>query len=312
MWSLIAATHGLVATAPIAGVGARALAGVGSLPLASGGGSVDLGEALQAPGTSLVVLGTYPADFNMIEYAQRLRYYLPALRAKGVSRVLCTVNGKPSSVERLSELIELPAEIELLADESGEAGRAFGCSRGWRPDDASLSPYAKLLGMLLLPHHPRDRNPCWIRYPGGMVLGMLIGLGAWRTLPAVITGYLGNPGGKHGWIEAALAQGQRAGRPTFNGIILDLDGDGKVRRSAFDELPLVGRWGRRPLELATLRLQTMLGVSLASWDELQPTDERCLTQLGGLVAVRDGAVVYEYRDNGICAACDFEELLKAL
>jgi len=285
--SLLAATHGLVATAPIAGVGTRALSGVGSLPLASGGGSVDLGEALQAPGTSLVVLGTYPADFNMIEYAQRLRYYLPALRAKGVSRVLCTVNGKPSSVERLSEMLELPAEIELLADESGEAGRAFGCSRGWRPDDASLSPYAKLLGML-------------------------IGLGAWRTLPAVITGYLGNPGGKHEWIEAALAQGQRAGRPTFNGIILDLDGDGKVRRSAFDELPLVGGWGRRPLELATLRLQTMLGLSLASWDELQPTDERCLTQLGGLVAVRDGAVVYEYRDNGICAACDFEELLKAL
>ena len=53
-----------------------------------------LGEALQAPGTSLVVLGTYPADFNMIEYAQRLRYYLPALRAKGVARVLCTVNGQ--------------------------------------------------------------------------------------------------------------------------------------------------------------------------------------------------------------------------
>ena len=131
--SLLAATHGLVATAPIAGVGTRALSGVGSLPLASGGGSVDLGEALQAPGTSLVVLGTYPADFNMIEYAQRLRYYLPALRAKGVSRVLCTVNGKPSSVERLSEMLELPAEIELLADESGEAGRAFGCSRGWRP-----------------------------------------------------------------------------------------------------------------------------------------------------------------------------------
>ena len=52
--------------------------------------------------------------------------------------------------------------------------------------------------------------------------------------------------------------------------------------------------------------------ALARWDELQPTDERCLTQLGGLLCVRDGKVVYEYRDDGICAVCNFEELLAAL
>ena len=46
----------------------------------------------------------------------------------------------------------------------------------------------------------------------------------------------------------------------------------------------------RPLELATLRLQTMLGVSLANWDELQPVDDRCLTQLGGLVRRGQGRV----------------------
>ena len=56
----------------------------------------------------------------------------------------------------------------------------------------------------------------------------------------------------------------------------------------------------------------MLGVSLAKWDELQPADDRCLTQLGGLVAVRDGKVVYEWKDNGICAVAHFEDLLKAL
>jgi hypothetical protein len=27
-----------------------------------------------------------------------------------------------------------------------------------------------------------------------------------------------------------------------------------------------------------------------------------LTQLGGLLCVRDGATLYEYRDNGICGA----------
>ena len=127
----------------------------------------------------------------------------------------------------------------------------------------------------------------------------------------MITGYIGNPSGKHEWIEHALAQGQRAGR--WPNVALDLDAaTGAVTRNAFDELPLVGGWGRRPLELATLRLQTMLGVSLARWDELQPTDERCLTQLGGLVVVRDGSVIYEWRDNGICAVADFEQLYEAL
>ena len=147
--------------------------------------------------------------------------------------------------------------------------------------------------------------------PYAKLFGMLVGLGARDTLPSVITGYLGNPSGKHEWIEASLAQGQKKGR--FPSSVLDLDASGGVTRNPFDELPLVGGWGRRPLELATLRLQTMIGVSLAEWDALQPTDERTLTQLGGLVAVdSDGKVVFEYRDNGICNVCDFDDLLEAL
>ena len=63
--------------------------------------------------------------------------------------------------------------------------------------------------------------------------------------------------------------------------MLELDSSGaRVTKNPFDELPLVGGWGRRPFELATLRLQTMVGVSLAEWDALQPTDLRTLTQVG--------------------------------
>ena len=41
------------------------------LPRVSDGAPVDVGAALAEPaGTTLCVLGTYPADFNMIEYAQ--------------------------------------------------------------------------------------------------------------------------------------------------------------------------------------------------------------------------------------------------
>ncbi len=249
-------------------------------------GLLDLGAALSSgPGTKLLVLGTYPNDFNNIEYAQKLRHYLPRLRQAGVERCLFVMNGSPASCRKLAGMLELPDEIEVFADEPGDAGREFGVSCGWLPD-SELSPYLKLLGML-------------------------VGLGAARTLPSVIAGYVGNPWGKAEWISAALAQGQQAGRwPDF---VLEMEADGSLRRNPFEELPLVGGWGRRPLELATLRLQTMLGVSLAEWDDLKPTDERCLTQLGGLVAVgADGGVAYEWRDDGICHTADFEALLEAL
>ena len=41
----------------------------------------------------------------------------------------------------------------------------------------------------------------------------------------------------------------------------------------FDDLPIVGGWGRRPLELATLRLQNMK-LSIDNWSELKPADDR--------------------------------------
>ena len=45
---------------------------------------------------------------------------------------------------QLGELLEPPDGVELLADPTGEAGRAFGVSRGWRPDDARVPPALKL------------------------------------------------------------------------------------------------------------------------------------------------------------------------
>lgn len=244
-------------------------------------------------------------DFNMIEYAQRLNHFLPQLQAKGVGRVICIVNGSPKSCQKLSEMLDLSPEIELLSDEAGDAGREFGVGRGFMPDDDKVTvPLSKLLESL-------DDIDVPIS-PYAKLFAMLLGAGARDTLPSVITGYLGNPSGKHEWIEASLAQGQRQGRWPAN--VLELDAaSGTVARNPFDELPVVGGWGRRPFELATLRLQTMVGVSLKEWGALQPTDERTLTQLGGLVVVNgEGNVVYEYRDNGICNVADFDKLLEDL
>ena len=128
------------------------------LPRVSDGVKVDLGQLLSAPVTTLVIFGTYPADFNMIEYAQKLRHYWPQLKAKGVDSGLIVVNGNPNpnptryplpvtltltltrtlgspdSCKRLAEILDLPADVELLSDEAGEAGRLFGVSTGWLPD----------------------------------------------------------------------------------------------------------------------------------------------------------------------------------
>ena len=85
------------------------------------------------------------ADFNMIEYAQRLTHYLPKLEARGVSRVVCICNGQPASCKLMAELV---------ADEDGALGRAYGVSRGWLADTdelelgetkVPLSPYVKLV-----------------------------------------------------------------------------------------------------------------------------------------------------------------------
>merc|ERR1719443_2339868 len=158
----------LLAVVPLsAAQPAAALAGV-RLARFSDGEEVDVGAALAATAAgakTLLVLGTHAGDFNMIEYGQRTRFFLPELRAKGIDRVLMVVNGEASACAKLAELLGLPGDIEVLADPTGEAGRRFGVSRGFRPDDARLSPQAKLFFM-----------------------GIRVGP-PWGTLPAVGTGY---------------------------------------------------------------------------------------------------------------------------
>jgi hypothetical protein len=210
---------------------------------------VNVNEWLNAGGRRLLVYGTYAADFNAIEYGQRLRYYWPLLSRKAaVQKCAFLLNCEPTAATKLAELLDLPidANFELWVDNTGEAGRQFGVNRGWLPDNNDINPFLKLFGML------------W-------------GLGAWATLPAVIGGYIGNPfGPPQRWITDALAVGQRQGR--WPDTALEMTSD-KVIRSKFDDLPWVGSWPRRPLELATLRLQSMLGVSLASWKDLAPNQE---------------------------------------
>ena len=265
---------------------ASSLQGV-SLPVASDGVTLDLGAELgSSTGKTLLIMGTHAADFNTVEYAQRVRAFMPRLREQEVDRFLMVINGDASQCVTLAKLLDLPSEIILLADPKGEAGRKFGVSRGFRPDDTSLSPFLKLFAMG-------------------------IGIGPpWMTLPAVLRGYLGSPNGKRAWVEAALKQGQEADRWP---AILEFNSDGSIASNKFDDTPLISGWGLRPFELATLRLQNLIGVQGQNWDALKPVDDRCLTQLGGCAVVgRDGEPLYAWIDGGLCDVPDFDELLEAI
>jgi hypothetical protein len=211
---------------------------------------------------------------------------------------------------------KLREEIELISDSSGIIGKDFKVCRGWNPDDKEMNPYIKLFGMLL-------------------------GLGAWATLPCVISGYIGNPFIKQPWIEAALAQGQSVGRWPNNVIefeaivannpsksntetVLNVSNKfgntkftSKIKSYKFNELPYVNKWGRKPLELATLRLQNMIGISLSNWDVLKPTQEELnagvLTQLGGCIVVdKNMNILYQWKDQGICHVANFEDIVEKL
>jgi len=248
---------------------------------------VSLLSLLSSPSTkTITIFSTYASDFNNIEYAQRLTHYLPLLESKGVTKCNMIINGSPTQCELFRSLVSLPSSVTIISDPSGICGQKFGVNLGWRSDDDSLSPYFKLYMMLF-------------------------GFGAWATLPSVIGGYIGNPFKPQPWIETAMRDNIVKRRFPTNG--LTLDSDNLIISNKFSELPLVGSWPRRPLELATLRLQNMIGISFQNWSELLPSNLNLLTQLGGCVVLDSNAnEIYKFMDRGICDVCNFEKLLEEI
>jgi hypothetical protein len=66
------------AYAPLAGVTARSV---------KTSENIDLSTYLSSSKKTMLVLCTYAADFNAIEYAQRLRYYMPDLQKRGITKI---------------------------------------------------------------------------------------------------------------------------------------------------------------------------------------------------------------------------------
>ncbi len=73
----------------------------------SDGESIDLGEALSSTsnGKTMLILGTHPADFNMVEYGQKVRVFWSQMKEKGINRCMIVMNGNQSSCEKFANLL---------------------------------------------------------------------------------------------------------------------------------------------------------------------------------------------------------------
>ena len=82
-----------------------ALAGV-SLPRVGGDGTeVDLGAALASSTEKLLlVFGTHAADFNTVEYMQRVRVFRSRMQAKGINRIVQAAAGLEPTIGTLPSL----------------------------------------------------------------------------------------------------------------------------------------------------------------------------------------------------------------
>ncbi|KIZ01932.1 hypothetical protein MNEG_6027 [Monoraphidium neglectum] len=113
------------------------------------------------------------------------------------------------------------------------------------------------------------------------LLPMLMGIGSPGTVQEVLRGYVGD----------------REAPPVFDGTL----------GRAFD---ILGKGYQRPLELATLRLQNMVGV-LSKWGDLAPSEKRLLTQQGGCIVFDGCDVVYRHADPGILKYADVDAVVQA-
>jgi len=256
------------------------------------GETLDASSLLSSTSPRGIFFVTHWGDFNSWEVAQQLRTAIQAKRLAASS--ICVVGiGSQISGAKFAEMLELPEELKIFTDQSGSCYSALCFSRG------------------ALPQYSEQLNP-YLR-----VFLMLLGVGSPGTIRTVLGGYFGDrslPNSSTAWIDDALRQGAKKGRwPT---AVPDMLGDWKmldlaeVGNGVWDEG--FGKDGLRPFELATIRLQNMVGGIIANWSDLAPGDDELLVQQGGVVATKNGEVSYYYRDKGILTYVPMEDAIKAL
>lgn len=255
-------------------------------------------EALFGAKATVLLFITHFGDFNSWEVLQQLRTALRESRLGG-ARIRVVGIGSVKSGRKLAQLLDLPDGLELYADPAGACHQALGFSRGALPQYAeTINPYLR-------------------------VFLMLLGVGSPGTIRTVLSGYFGNNtlSREHtSWVDEALKQGAARGRfPTRVPQRLPWEAakpgedqwvDFAAAGSKVWDGRGFGETGLRPFELATVRLQNMVGGIIENWDELKPQDDELLVQQGGAVVLgAGGEAVYFYRDKGILTYAPVEDVL---
>ncbi|CAE7491911.1 unnamed protein product [Symbiodinium natans] len=265
------------------------------------GSSKDAAALCTSTGGLAVFFLTHFGDFNSWELAQQLRTALREGRT-GSARVVMVGIGSVDSGKLFAEQLDLPEALELYADPSGACHQALGFSTG------------------ALPQYKENLNPYF------RVFLMLLGVGSPGTIRTVLGGYFGNTalGSEEvSWVDEALKQGAQKGRfPTS--VPRRLPWEEKPTDGAEEWADLAtagstvwsnrgfGETGLRPFELATVRLQNMVGGIIANWDSLKPADDELLVQQGGAIIFDGEEVKYFFRDKGILTYAPVATALKAL
>lgn len=253
---------------------AQSFATVANYPVlrASDNSEVTLTSLLAKDKKTVFAFLTHFGDFNCWELAQRLIFTSPEF-ADANADIRMVGIGSVESARKFASMLDIDAAT-VYADPTASIYKALGYARGFMPE-SDLNGYVKMFPMLL-----------GISSPG--------------TIQAVLRGYRGDSQARRDWVSSSLRQGTSQDRfPSY--FPEGSEGVGLWN--------LVGKEGLRPFELATLRLQNMVGV-LGNWDELAPKDDQLVVQQGGTMVVRpDGSTAFAFADRGILTYADVDELL---
>jgi len=238
--------------------------------------SVSTGQVVPAArktGKVLLAFLTHFGDLSSWEYAQQLRLAVPELQAQGVE-VMAVGIGGASAAKLFAKRTGFPEEL-LYYDETAACASALNYSPGFGRDS---------------PAQPQSNGAS----PYLRLLPMLLGMGSPGTLGKVVYGYFGDRSVDPAWIPATLKATATGAFPY-------------VAPEMFDRL---GAGYLRPFELATVRLQNMIGI-LNDWDNLIPANQDLVVQQGGTLVLDQGEAIYRFDDKGILVYAPVNEAVTA-
>ncbi|EKX40635.1 hypothetical protein GUITHDRAFT_88647 [Guillardia theta CCMP2712] len=218
-------------------------------------------DIVSPSGRRLLVFLTHFGDLSSWEYARQLLHYMPLLHSRGV-KVMAIGIGSQEAGKKFADQLKFPEEL-LFFDPDASCAAELGFSAGFGRSsarDAQSNPLSPYLRLL----------------------PMLLGIGSPGTLGQVIYGYFGDRGYDPKWTVSHLRDFATGSFPFVEPELFDRLGSGYLR----------------PFELATVRLQNMIGI-LEQWNELIPENQDLVVQQGGTIVMEGDQTIYRFDDRGI-------------